>query len=194
MKKFSADVDIDFADREQILKHIKYTPAGMIKDHTMVRHNTGIYVNPIPANPFSGISNIDYQTAENIGYIKLDLLNNSVYSLVRDEAHLLDLMNRTPPWNRLREREFMQKVVHIGNHYDTMIRMPEPVDSITRMAMFLAVIRPAKRHLIGLPWKKVAETVWETDVDAGYQFKKSHSISYSFLVVVHMNVLAELSN
>jgi hypothetical protein len=57
--------------------------------------------------------------------------------------------------------------------------------------MFLAVIRPAKRHLIGLPWAKVAETVWEKSTDGSYGFKKSHAISYSHLVAVHMNLLSE---
>ena len=71
-----------------------------------------------------------------------------------------------------------------------MRKMPEPIDSIPRLAMFLAVIRPAKKHLIGLSWKEVAKTVWDKDSD-GYTFKKSHSISYAHLVAVHMNLLSE---
>jgi hypothetical protein len=70
-----------------------------------------------------------------------------------------------------------------------MQKMPEPVDSIPRLAMFLAIIRPGKKHLIGLPWREVAKTVWEKDSD-GYIFKKSHSVSYAHLVVVHMNLLS----
>jgi len=66
--------------------------------------------------------------------------------------------------------------------------MPEPVDSIPRLAMLLSIIRPAKRHLIGLPWSEVAKTVWEKD-DELYTFKKSHAIAYANLVVVHMNLL-----
>jgi hypothetical protein len=54
--------------------------------------------------------------------------------------------------------------------------------------MFLAVIRPGKKHLIGLPWKEVAKTVWDKGTD-GYIFKRSHSCAYSQLVVVHMNLL-----
>jgi hypothetical protein len=69
--------------------------------------------------------------------------------------------------------------------------MPEPVDSITRLAMFLAVIRPGKKHLIGKSWKDVAKTVWDKGSD-GYTFKKSHAIAYSHLVVVHMNLLEEV--
>ena len=79
---------------------------------------------------------------------------------------------------------------HIGNHYDILLRMPEAVNTIARLAMFLAVIRPAKRHLIGLPWIEVAKTVWEK-TDDSYAFKMSHSISYSHLVAIHMNLINE---
>jgi len=69
--------------------------------------------------------------------------------------------------------------------------MPEAVTTIARMAMFLAVIRPAKRHLIGLPWAEVAKTVWEKPADGDYYFKKSHAVAYAHLVVVNMNLICE---
>jgi hypothetical protein len=68
--------------------------------------------------------------------------------------------------------------------------MPEPIDSIPRLAMFLAVIRPSKKHLIGEPWNVVNQSVWDRNVD-GYVFRKSHAVAYAHLVVVHMNLLKE---
>jgi DNA polymerase III alpha subunit len=68
--------------------------------------------------------------------------------------------------------------------------MPEPVNSIPRLAMFLALIRPAKKHLIGEAWSEVTKTIWDKNTD-GYSFKKSHAIAYAHLVVVHMNLLEE---
>jgi DNA polymerase III alpha subunit len=62
------------------------------------------------------------------------------------------------------------------------------------MAMFLAVIRPAKRHLIGKTWKEVAETVWDKPSDDSYFFKKSHAVAYAHLVAVNMNLLTNLAN
>jgi hypothetical protein len=56
--------------------------------------------------------------------------------------------------------------------------------------MFLAIIRPGKRHLIGLPWAKVAETIWESTED-GYVFKKAHAVAYAHLVAVHINLIVE---
>jgi hypothetical protein len=68
--------------------------------------------------------------------------------------------------------------------------MPEPINSIPRLAMFLAAIRPAKRHLLGKTWKEINKTVWDKDL-TGYSFKRSHAVAYSQLVVVHMNLIKE---
>jgi len=187
--KFKSDIDIDFANRDQILGLLKHTSASIIKDGKLSKHNTGVYFTDIPKDPYTGQSSLDYQTAEDRGYFKLDFLNVSLYQQVKNENHLEQLMAQEPSWAKLYDREFCGQLIHIGNHYDTLIKMPEAVNSIPRMAMFLSVIRPAKRHLIGLPWAEVAETVFEKPQDDGYYFKKAHAISYAHLVVVHMNLL-----
>jgi hypothetical protein len=189
--KFSSDIDIDFADRALALKFLKHHPASIVRDGKLTRHSTGIYVTDIPMDPFTGVASIDHHTAEVRGYIKLDFLNMSIYNQVRDPAHLDLLLNTEPAWDRLYDPEFCQQLTHIGNHYNTLIQMPEAVNSIPRLAMFLAVIRPAKRHLIGKTWGEVAKTVWEKSQDGSYGFKKSHSISYATLVIVHMNLLCQ---
>lgn len=166
------DIDIDSADRERILKLIKNTPASIHRERETVKHNTGVYVNPVPLDPESGMCTLDHKVAEDIGYVKLDFLNVSVYERVQDNTHLERLLNTEPDWSRLADRSFVENIIHINNHYDTMQKMPEPVDSIPRMAMMLSVIRPAKRHLIGLPWKTVAETVWQKPTDGSYLFYK----------------------
>ena len=191
---FTSDVDIDFADRQQVLSLIRHVGATKIdNDANPVAHNTGIYATEIPTDPVTNRSSIDYRAAEARGYIKLDFLNVGIYQQVRNEEHLTELMNTDPPWHRLYEAEFCGQLIHINNHYDTLIKMPEAVNSVPRLAMFLAIIRPAKRHLIGLPWAEVAKTVWNKPADGGYFFKKAHAISYAHLVLVHMN-LADLSN
>jgi len=189
--KFKSDIDIDFANRDKALALLQHIPAGIIRDGELTKHNTGIFVTDIPQDPFTGIASIDYQAAEDRGYVKLDFLNVSLYNQVRDEAHLVELMSKEPDWAKLYDKEFCAKLMHIGNHYDTLIAMPEAVDSIPRMAMFLAIIRPAKRHLIGKAWKEVAKTIWEKPTDGTYHFKKAHAVSYAHLVVVNMNLLCE---
>lgn len=192
--KFTSDVDIDLSDRNKALSLINHHPAGIIRDGQLTRHNTGIYVTSIPVDPFKDCASIDYKVAESRGYIKLDLLNVGIYSQVNSEQHLNELMQQEPSWDKLYDHEFCSKLIHIGSHYNTLISMPEAVNSIERMAMFLAVIRPAKRHLIGETWETVAKTVWNATEDSSYYFKKAHGIAYSHLVVVHMNLLSKQEN
>jgi hypothetical protein len=187
--KFKGDIDIDLGNREELLQHIKHIPAAMRNVSPIRKHSTGVHVTEIPYDPEYDMSSIDYATSEERGYFKLDLLNVHVYAQVKNEEHLVRLM-KEPNWNRLNDADFVSKVIHIGNHYHSIKRMPEPIDSIPRLAMFLALIRPGKKHLVGLPWKEVAKTVWDKD-DQGYQFKRSHSVGYAHLVVVHMNLIEE---
>jgi len=189
--KFSSDIDIDFPDRDRALALLKTTPASILRDGRLIRHNTGVYATDIPVDPFTGIASIDHESAEDRGYAKLDFLNVSLYTQIKSEEHLQELINTEPDWAQLYDPEFCGKLIHINNHYKTLIQMPEAVTSIPRMAMFLSVIRPAKRHLIGKTWREVAETVWEKPADDSYYFKRSHSVAYSHLVVVHMNLLSE---
>jgi hypothetical protein len=194
LKNFNSDIDIDFADREQILALLDVTPSSIIRDGKLVKHNTGVHPTAIPVDPFTGYASLDYNDAEARGYVKLDFLNVNVYKQVRDEAHLVELM-REPDWTRLYDPAICAQLIHVNNHYDTLLKMLEPVDTIPRLAMFLAVIRPGKRHLIGRTWKEVSDTVWDK-VEGEYSFKKAHAIAYAQLVVVNLNLLCEpaLSN
>lgn len=192
--KFNSDIDIDFADRSQILKTIDHIVASQLKDNQLVAHNTGVYVTDIPCDPLTGRASIDYETAEARGYIKLDFLNVNLYQRIKDEEHLEQLMHGAPNWQRFNtDQAFFEQLIHVNNHWHVLKKMPEPVDSIPRLAMFLAIIRPAKRHLIGETWSTVAHSVWEK-TEEGYQFKKSHAVAYAHLVAVNMNLLTDLAN
>jgi hypothetical protein len=191
--KFTSDIDIDVANREAALAVLEHTAASIIKEGKNTKHNTGVYFTDIPVDPFTGRASLDYEAAEERGYIKVDILNVGLYTQIKSEEHLLQLMGQEPAWDRLYDPEFCARLIHIGAHYDTLIRMPEAVNSIPRLAMFLAIIRPAKRHLIGRTWREVAESVWEKPADDGYFFKKAHAISYSHLVAVNINLLTQAS-
>ena len=189
--KFTSDIDIDVGDRDQALALLKYTTASIIKDGKNTKHNTGVYFTNIPDDPFTGRASLDYEAAEERGYIKVDVLNVGLYKQIKNEEHLQQLMQQEPAWDQLYNPEFCAKLIHIGAHYDTLIKMPEAVNSIPRLAMFLAVIRPAKRHLIGKNWTEVAKSVWEKPEDNGYYFKKSHAVAYANLVAININLISE---
>lgn len=187
------DIDIDFADRDRVLEILPGTPAMMQEHGVLKKHNTGVYYVDIPKDPVTGIATLDYKTAENRGYFKLDLLNVAVYQKVRNTAHLEALMAQEPVWELLwRSKEFCEQVIHIGNYYDLICNMKP--NSIPQMAMLLSIIRPAKAHLQNKPWKDVAKTVWEKPADGGYYFKKAHAVAYAHLVAVHINLLCEEYN
>jgi hypothetical protein len=63
--------------------------------------------------------------------------------------------------------------------------------SISQLAAVLAMIRPAKRHLIGKDWDTVMQEVWTKPDGDEYFFKKSHATAYAVAVVVQMNLICE---
>ena len=185
----TADVDIDFANRSQILEIINYVPARQENSGEVRKHNSGVFVTDIPTDPINNCSSIDYREAENRGYFKIDFLNQSVYELIRDQNHYDCLLAQETNWERLLDIAFCERVVHIGNYVDLVADMRP--DSIERMAAFIAIIRPGKAHLQGQPWSSVFASVWDGDDSRGFVFKKSHSISYARLVALHINLLCE---
>ena len=184
----SADIDIDFADRDIVLKLIQHTPARQEVQGQVRRHNSGVYVTDIPYDPVNACAAIDYEIAEQLGYFKIDLLNMSVYQLVKSPDHYQSLLASEPPWSRLwTDIEWTQQLVHIGN-YTKLLNTMRP-DSIPRMAAFISIIRPGKAHLQNRPWAEVFESVWNGDDSRGFVFKHAHAIGYAALVALHMNLL-----
>ena len=184
----SADIDIDLADREQLLKLIDAIPAMQIQDGRIRKHNSGVYVTDIPYDPVHECAAIDYDTAEQRGYFKIDLLNMTVYNLVKSPDHYEQILEQEPAWERLwTDPAWASQLVHVGN-YTGLLATMKP-DSIPRMAAFISIIRPGKAHLQNRPWAEVFDSVWDGDASRGFVFKKAHALGYSKLVALHMNLL-----
>jgi hypothetical protein len=184
----SADVDIDFADREQILNLVQHIPARQIVQNQVRRHNSGVYVTTIPYDPVNNCAAIDYETAEQRGYFKIDFLNMGVYQLIKSPEHYKEMLDAEPPWARLwQDPAWAGQLVHVGN-YTELLKSMRP-DSIPRMAAFISIIRPGKSHLQNKTWSDVFDSVWDGDDSRGYTFKKSHALSYAALVALHINLL-----
>ena len=180
------DIDIDFADRDIILSKIQHRVAKL---DTGKKHNTGVYATECPHNPVTNLSTIDYETAEERGYFKLDFLNVSIYKDVKDETHLMSLMRKEPLWELLVHEDFVEKVFHLSGH-DRLLKQLKP-QSVEQLAATLAIIRPAKRHLANESWEKIHKDVWQKPTNGDYFFKKAHAVSYAMACVVHMNLLCE---
>jgi hypothetical protein len=186
------DIDIDVKDRDVLLEKLKHTPASIIKDGEIKKHNTGVYFTDIPVHPFTNSANIDYKEAEERGYFKLDILNVGVYDGVKNEKHLQELVDQKPDWSLLEHKEIVEQLFHIHNHFDIIDKLRPK--SIEELAAVLAIIRPAKRHLLKQNWSDIKENVWKKPTDDSYYFKKSHAIGYALAIVVQLNLFTEQAN
>lgn len=191
--KINFDIDIDLPDRQALLKVLDHVPASIRQsDGAYVKHNTGVYLQRIPQWPLQGISALDYREAETQGWFKIDLLNNSIYQGVRDTEHLHALVSQEPIWELLQHAEIVEKLAHVNNYAD-LLKLYKP-QSLPELAMVIAVIRPGKRHLLGLSFEEMQSQIWTPPQDGAYYYKKSHSYAFALSIMVQLNLLVEQLN
>ncbi len=183
------DIDIDFLDRDIALSHFKHVRASRIDDGKLVKHNTGVYLHEVPVNPIENLCEVPYDKADDEDYFKVDFLNVGLYKGVKNEEHLISLMNTEPLWDLLEQEDFVNLLFHVNGHVN-ILRQMKPT-SIEQLAAVLAIIRPAKRHLIGSSWDEVMADVWKKPGNDEYYFKKSHATAYAVAIVVQMNMICE---
>ena len=181
------DVDIDFFDRDGTLKLFKHAPASIIKDDKIEKHKTGVYFHAVPTHPITGHSTLDYKKAEERGYFKIDCLNVNIYKNIKSEQELVELMIEEPDWNMLKDPKIVENLFHLNSHFNIVSKL-EP-KNIEQLAAVLAIIRPAKRHLMYKEWKDILTDVWVKPTDGSYFFKKSHAVAYAHAIVVQMNLV-----
>jgi DNA polymerase III alpha subunit len=184
------DVDIDFADREQVLKLLPHVPAMQrMPNGNRQKHKSGVYFHPVPTNPFTGWCDLDYQQSEELGFFKVDLLNVSLYQGVKSKQHLDQLANQEPLWDLLLQDDFSNLLFHLNGHGDVLKRTCPA--SVEQLAAILAMIRPSKRYLIGKPWMTIMKEVWTKPENGEYYFKKAHAVAYAVAIVAQMNLICE---
>ena len=180
---FNTDVDIDVADRDKVLDLFKHVPAKLTDDK---KHKTGVYFHNVPTDHLNGTCAIDYKQADDLGFFKLDVINNSAYKDI-DPTKLEELISKEPNWDLLLEEKVVKKLFHVHDHID-ILRKLKP-KSVEQLASVLAIIRPAKRQLLEETWQQIEQKVWQKPTDGTYYFKKSHAISYAILIVMQLNTI-----
>ena len=148
------DIDIDFANRDIILDKITHRVAKL---DTGKKHNTGVYVTECPHNPVDNLSTIDYETAEDRGYFKLDFLNVSIYKDVKDETHLMSLMRKEPLWELLEHKDFVDKVFHLSGH-DSLLKQLK--SSRRTIGGNTSDNKARKETSASKDWKTIMNEVW----------------------------------
>lgn len=183
------DIDIDFVDREHALALFKHVRASRKDEGKLVKHNTGVYLHEVPVSAIENVCAVPYDQAEDQGYFKIDFLNVGLYKGIQNEDHLIQLMNTEPLWDLLEQTDFVNLLFHVNGHADILKQMKP--QSIEQLAAILAMIRPAKRHLVGKSWNEIMNDVWVKPDNEEYYFKKSHATAYAVAVVVQMNLICE---
>jgi len=181
------DVDIDFFDRDKALKLFDHIPASIIKEGIAEKHKTGVYFHSAPKDPVTGHCSLDYKKAEARGYFKIDCLNVNIYKDIKNEQELVTLMIEEPDWDILKDKSIVDRLFHINGHFEIVSKL-EP-RNIEQLAATLAIIRPAKRHLLHQYWTDILNEVWVKPNDGSYYFKKSHAVAYAHAIVVQMNLM-----
>lgn len=180
------DIDIDTSDRTALLDGLKFISAKL-KDGR--KHPSGIYVQNIP-HDLEDMSTLTYEEAEQIGYFKLDILNNSTYQGLTPEQ-VDRYAEQEPDWSLFEVKEIVDELPHVNGYHELLGRL-KPT-SIEQLAQILAIIRPAKRHLINKGWDEISPTVWIRDGDE-YYFKRSHALAFALSIIVKLNALADSAN
>lgn len=192
----TTDIDIDFADRDKALEGLLHISASMKATDVGLddggdknkRHPSGVYFQDVPTDPLTGFCSIPYKDAAELGYFKIDFLNNTLYRNIRDEDHLDALVEREPDWLMLEHRDLVGMLVHIGSHFGIVQQIkPRSVDDL---AVVLALMRPGKRHLLGLPREDIDAQIWD-NTGEGFVFKRAHAVAYAVSIVVQMNLIYE---
>lgn len=185
-----ADIDIDFIDKDDALEKLNHIRASITRNNNEIHpHISGAYFQNIPYNFFTNLSLIDYKKAEQLGYLKIDFLNNTIYQGVKNEEHLIALANKEPNWSLLENEDVIRIIPQLSNWYKLLIR--HKPKSIEDLAIFLALIRPSKSYLKYSSWDEIKENIWKKEQDEEYQYKKSHAVAFAMSIVVFLNLLEE---
>jgi hypothetical protein len=149
-----------------------------------------VYFQNIPTDPISDLSAIPYETAEDLGYFKIDFLHSSAYDYFKSRDEVTTLLKIDPKWELLQMPSVVQVLPQISKHLNVLTKLKPK--SILELADVLALIRPGKHFLIDkyLTNKDYIRSkyLYEASNDQ-YAFKKAHAIAYAQMIVLHMHLI-----
>lgn len=182
------DIDIDTATDFNPTSLFECTKASMVLNGELVKHNAGVYFQNIPEDGITGLSAIPYNSAEGVGYLKIDMLHLSHLNYFNNKDEITALIKKEPNWNILKIEENVKKCFQIGNHFDVVKRVNP--QSIQDLADIIALIRPNKIRLLDKYLKdktRVSKVLYKkTDKS---DIRKSHAIPYAMIIVTQLHLI-----
>lgn len=184
------DIDIDLPSTFDPHKHFDcVTTASRVDKGKLVKHNCGVYFQKVPTDPITGLSAIPFKKADEFGLMKIDFLHLHVMDYFENKAQIRVLLKKPPKWGLLLKSNVVEKLFQLSNHGDILRRIQPK--SILELADCIAIIRPAKSHLledyINDPEGTRAELYRKET--KGYAYKKGHAIAYAMNVVLQLHLI-----
>jgi DNA polymerase III alpha subunit len=186
------DVDIDTSPAFRPENHFpNWVRAIVVRDGKIQPHPVGVYPQAIARDPFTGFAAIPYDEAEELGYLKVDFLHLNLYQHFKSRQEIEELLKKEPDWTLLQLPSTWPKLFQLSKHGDLLEKVKPK--SVEELADCMALIRPGKKNLLGLYLKEreACRRVLYAKDDEGYQFKKSHSLAYSLVVVLQLHLIEQ---
>ncbi len=165
--------------------------ASRVQDGQLVKHQVGVYFQGVARDPVTGLSAIPYEEAEEIGFVKIDMLHLSLLNYFENKKQIRTLIKRDPDWNLLRDRTVVEKLFQIRKHFDVINKIRPK--SVLELADATAIIRPGKRYLLDAYLKdreKIRDKIlYEKTEDGSNYFKKSHAVAYALNIVLQLHLI-----
>ncbi len=185
------DVDIDFKTNFDPLDYFdQAVRASRIFNDELVKHPAGAYLQNIPVDEMTGLSAIPFKDAEELEYFKIDFLHLSLLDNFTTKNQIRKLVDVEPDWGLLYSAENVQKLFQIHKHYELIFKV-KPT-SVQELADCIALIRPAKRHLLDAYTQEpdlIRTELYRKPDDDKYHFKKPHAIAYAVTIVLQLHLI-----
>jgi hypothetical protein len=180
------DVDIDTTTKTD--KTLYGIPA-MIYNEEQERispHPSGVYLEDVPIDTMTGLCAFDYKYGDANGFMKVDILHNSVYDIFKSKEEVSTAVGNDIDWSLLEDESVVKTLPHLAKHFDTVKKLKPR--SVEDLADVLALIRPGKIHLPQdyiRDKEKVRRFLYKRP-SSGIYFKKSHAISYAMMIKAYI--------
>jgi len=184
------DIDVDVPPTfERTL--FPWARASVVRDGVLTPHPCGMYPQAIPVDPLTGLSAVPYDSAEDLGYLKIDFLHLNVYQFFQTRAEINELLAKEPDWTQLQLQSNHTKIFQLSNHGELLMKLKP--SNILELADVLALIRPGKKQLVPLYTKDremARRLLWAKD-ESGYSFKKSHALGYAYVIWLQLHLIEQ---
>lgn len=184
------DIDIDTPTTFNPQEYFDVVTASMVQAGALVKHPCGVYFQTIPVDSFTNLAAIPYNSAEELGFFKVDFLHLSILDHFESKNEIQTLIKTEPNWDLLCVPSVVKKLFQLHRNADLLIAVKPK--SIQEIADCIALIRPNKRHLLEsylVDREKIRPLLYRQGNDDKSAFRRGHAISYALTVVLQLHLI-----